>query len=329
MIIDVHNHAIPPSVIDLFRKESGYGVSFPDSLMRLSDGFQFPLNPSFYDGKAKLAELAAHELDGAVLSVAPPTFLYGIDAALGEELCETSNEGLAKFAEVAPERLRWIGHIPMQNPDAATAMLKRLKSQGAVGVEVGTHVNGVRLDDKAFEPFWAAAAADRLLVMLHPYNNAAYPGLADWYLQNAIGNPLETMIASCRLICAGILDRFPGAEILLVHGGGHLPYQLGRLRHAISVRPELKGVTPDPWTYAREMKFDTLTHDADALKYLVSRVGAGNVFVGTDLPFDMAPSKPMATLRAAVTPSEVETIAKTNPARLFALELVQPEATAH
>jgi aminocarboxymuconate-semialdehyde decarboxylase len=323
MIIDIHNHAIPPSVIELFKQKVEYGVSFPGSLMRLSDGFQFPLKPSFHDGKAKLAELAEHELDGAVLSVAPPTFLYDVNGALGEELCETSNEGLAKFTEVAPQRLRWMGHIPMQNPDAAVKMLKRLRSQGAVGVEVGTHINGTRLDDKVFEPFWAAAAAEQHLVMLHPYNNAAYPGLADWYLQNAIGNPLETMIAGCRLICAGILDRFPGVEILLVHGGGHLPYQLGRLRHAISVRPELKGVTPDPWADARKMKFDTLTHDAEALKYLASRVGVGNLFVGTDLPFDMAPTKPMEALRAVLTSADVEAIAKINPARFFARETVQ------
>jgi aminocarboxymuconate-semialdehyde decarboxylase len=321
MIIDVHNHAIPRSVLDLFKKRAGYGVSFPGPLMRLSDGFQFPLKPSFYDAKAKLAELSAHELDGAILSIAPPAFLYGVATDLGEELCNTTNEGLAKFIEEAPDRLRWMGHVPMQSPDLATAMVKRLKRQGAVGVEVGTHINGIRLDDEVFEPFWAAAATDKLLVMLHPCDNAPYPGLEDWYLQNAIGNPLETMIAGCRLICAGLPDRFPDAEILLVHGGGHLPYQLGRLRHAISVRPELKGVPPDPWAYASRMKFDTLTHDAAALTYLASRVGAGNLYIGTDLPFDMAPSAPMNTLRTALTPSEVRMIGEINPARLFASEV--------
>jgi aminocarboxymuconate-semialdehyde decarboxylase len=320
MIIDVHNHAIPRSVLDLFQRKAEYGVSFPGILMRLSDGFQFPLKPSFYDAKAKLAELSAHELDGAVLSIAPPAFLYSVATDLGEELCTATNEGLAKFTEQAPDQLRWMGHVPMQSPDLATATLKRLKRQGAVGVEVGTHINGVRLDDEVFEAFWAAAAADKLLVMIHPCDNAPYPGLEDWYLQNAIGNPLETMITGSRLICAGILDRFPGAEVLLVHGGGHLPYQLGRLRHAIAVRPELKGVTPDPWAQARKMKFDTLTHDAEALRYLVSRVGVENMFVGTDLPFDMAPSRPMAFLRSAMAPSDVDAVGRTNPARLFEME---------
>ena len=156
--------------------------------------------------------------------------------------------------------------------DVAVAMLRAAKAQGAVGVEVGTNINSDRLDAPMFEAFWAAAEELGLLVMLHPTNNAPYPGLGDWYLQNAVGNPLETMIAGCRLICSGLLDRFPSIQILLVHGGGHLPYQLGRLRHAISVRKELAGLAPDPWIYAKRMNFDSLTHDAQALRYLVDRI---------------------------------------------------------
>jgi hypothetical protein len=56
MKIDVHNHAIPPAVLDLFNRDHAYGVTFPTSLMRTPDGFQFPLVESFYDVKAKMAE---------------------------------------------------------------------------------------------------------------------------------------------------------------------------------------------------------------------------------------------------------------------------------
>jgi aminocarboxymuconate-semialdehyde decarboxylase len=319
MKIDIHNHIIPAAVLDLFHRDDAYGVTFPQSLMRTPDGFQFPLVESFYDSKAKMAELQEHDLDGAVLSIGPPAFLYGATSAKGQALCAAANEGLVKFAATAPGRFRWMAHAPLQEVDAAVATLRVAKSQGAVGVEVGTNINGLRLDEPLFEPFWAAAQEMGLLVMLHPINNAPYPGLADWYFQNVIGNPLETMIAGCRLICSGLLDRFPSIQILLVHGGGHLPYQLGRLRHAISVRKELAGVPPDPWVYAKRMKFDSLTHDAQALAYLVGRVGADNVFVGTDLPFDMASPKPTATLRAAVGEATAKQIAETNAAARFGL----------
>jgi aminocarboxymuconate-semialdehyde decarboxylase len=317
MKIDVYNHIIPPAVLDLLNHDSAYGVTFPTASMRMADGFQFPLVDSFYDTKAKIKELAAHDLDGAVLSIAPPPFLYSSSPAQGEALCAAANEGLAKFAQTVRDRFRWMAHVPLQHVDVAAAMLRAAKAQGAVGVEVGTNINGDRLDAPMFEAFWAAAQELGLLVMLHPTNNAPYPGLADWYLQNAVGNPLETMIAGCRLICSGLLDRFPSIQILLVHGGGHLPYQLGRLRHAISVRKELAGVTPDPWLYAKRMNFDSLTHDAQALRYLVDRIGAGNIFVGTDLPFDMASPSPIATLSAVVGETQTKLIAETNPAVRF------------
>jgi aminocarboxymuconate-semialdehyde decarboxylase len=317
MKIDVHNHIIPAAVLDLLTRDGEYGVTFSASSMRLDDGFQFPLVESFYDAKAKMAELAAHDLDGAVLSIAPPAFLYAATATKGEMLCVAANEGLAKFAESAPDRFRWMAHVPLQQIDRAVAMLRDVKAQGAAGVEVGTNINGQRLEEPMFESFWGATQELRLLVMIHPTNNAPYPGLSDWYLQNAVGNPLETMIAGCRLICSGLFDRLPSIQVLLVHGGGHLPYQLGRLRHAIAVRKELAGVTPDPWAYAKKMKFDSLTHDAEALGYLVARVGARNVFVGTDLPFDMAAPRPIATLEAAVGETEANQIAETNPSLEF------------
>ena len=171
--------------------------------------FSFHWWNSFYDTKAKLEELSAHDLDGAVLSIAPPTFLYSSSPTQGEALCAAANEGLAKFAQSVPERFRWMAHVPLQRVDVAVAMLRAAKAQGAVGVEVGTNINADRLDVPMFEAFWAAAQELELLVMLHPTNNAPYPGMADWYLQNAVGNPLETMIAGCRLICSGVLDRFP------------------------------------------------------------------------------------------------------------------------
>lgn len=46
------------------------------------------------------------------------------------------------------------------------------------------------LDHSDCEPLWATAAQLEPPVMLHPVYNAAHSGLADWYLQNAVGNAL-------------------------------------------------------------------------------------------------------------------------------------------
>ncbi|MDP9293674.1 MAG: hypothetical protein M3O90_04480, partial [Actinomycetota bacterium] len=65
----------------------------------------------------------------------------------------------------------------------------------------------------------------------------------------------------------------------------------------------------------------TLRHGAlaeDALRYLVAKVGAERLVMGTDLPFDMAPPEPVAELRAALDDEEaVAAIAERNPAALY------------
>ena len=186
-----------------------------------------------------------------------------------------------------------------------------------MGVEVGSSIAGRRLDEPDYRPFWSQAEDLGLPVMIHPAYNEEHAGLKPWYLQNVIGNMLETTIAIERLICAGVLDDHPGLRVILVHAGGYFPYQAGRLRHARTVRPELSSAPEDPWSYRGQVLADTISHDRDALSFLVAKMGAENVVMGTDLPFDMATPHPMAALTEAVDGQTARQVAEDNPARLF------------
>jgi len=153
--------------------------------------------------------------------------------------------------------------------------------------------------------------------MLHPAYLEPNRGLDSFYLQNVIGNQLETTIAIERLIASGLLSRHPRLKVVLVHAGGYFPFQAGRLRHATTVRPELESAPADPWSFRGQVVVDTITHDPDALTYLVSRMGAENVVMGTDLPFDMASPQPVRELEQAVDAGTARTIAEDNPTRLY------------
>ena len=78
------------------------------------------------------------------------------------------NRGLAEFCAEAPDRLRWLATVPMQDPERAAAVLEDSQAAGCVGVEIGTAVDGRRLDEWMFEPFWATAERLGLPVTLHP-----------------------------------------------------------------------------------------------------------------------------------------------------------------
>jgi aminocarboxymuconate-semialdehyde decarboxylase len=123
-----------------------------------------------------------------------------------------------------------------------------------------------------------------------------------------------------RLIFSGVLDRLSSLELVLLHGGGFLPYQIGRFDHGHRVRPEAKGCACAPSEYLSRFAFDTITHRPDALDYLIRTVGADHVVYGTDYPYDMA-GGPLAEQLGHVELSEADCshVAGGTAARIFGL----------
>ena len=156
-------------------------------------------------------------------------------------------------------------------------------------------------------------------ILIHPYDTAGYPMMKDYYLLNFLGNPTATTSAASRLIFSGLMRDLPNLRVILVHGGGFLPYQLGRLDHGARVRPEaenLKGVSPSE--FARKFYCDTITFNASALRFLVERMGPFQVVVGTDFPFDMADTDPVRSVKEAQLAPDVEAmVLGGNAQRLF------------
>jgi aminocarboxymuconate-semialdehyde decarboxylase len=315
---DVHNHAVPREAIELLRGADHYPIQVEGDFME-ADRVRAELTPVFVDPAAKLEQLAQVGLDAAVVSGSPALFAYEADAERGAALCRAVNAGLAELCSHEPSRLRWLAHVPLQAPDAAASLLGEAAAAGAVGAQIGTSVAGTPLADAGLDPLWTAAEEHDLTLMLHPAYNNPHPGLEGYHLQNAIGNQLETTIGAERLIVTGALDRHPRLRLLLVHAGGYMPWQAGRLRHAAAVRAELAGSPPDPSAYFDRIFVDTITHDAAALRFLVERMGAGNVAMGTDLPFDMATPEPVAALEEAVDAETARQVMEETARRVFGI----------
>jgi aminocarboxymuconate-semialdehyde decarboxylase len=326
--IDIHTHFIPPKVIDdarrghaldnikLEKRNNAEWVIHPQ-------GYQYPLVDEFWDVEAKLRNMDKIGLDVSILSLSPTFFLYWADAAQTVEFCQMANEAVARMVRQSGGRLHGMATVPLQDPEAATTELRRAVSQlGLRGVEIGTVMENVPLDDPRFEPFFAAADELGAPVVLHPYYVGPKSQLGDFYMTNLIGNPLETTIAAARLILSGSLDRHPGLKVFLVHAGGFLPYQIGRLDHGYNVRSETNArIKEPPSTYLNRFYFDTITHANVPLKFLIELVGKEHVVIGTDIPFDMADTGFTQRLSSANLDSEtVNAIQSQNVIRLFGLD---------
>jgi aminocarboxymuconate-semialdehyde decarboxylase len=177
----------------------------------------------------------------------------------------------------------------MQAPEKAAAELRRaMTSLGLRGAMIGSNVGGKNLDDPSFEPLWAAAAELDAFFMIHPGNVAGMDRLRSYYLNNLIGNPVDTTIAAACLIFGGVLERHPNFKPVMVHGGGFTPYQGGRWVHGWHVRPEPKvHLKHSPEKYLDRFRYDTICHSKPSLEFLIATAGADRVFLGSDYPYDM------------------------------------------
>ena len=324
-MIDLHNHVIPESIIAAMRADpERYGTRIEDDAGKrylVRGKLRLELLPEFSVADAKLESMDRKGIEIAALSPGPQVFFYNLKEDQGVEAARIVNDGVAAMVERNPARLRGMATLPMQQPDAAVAEMERVvREHGFKGVEIATVAPGGELSDAKYRPLLRRAQELGLTVFTHPNTIGAAGRLDCYYLTNLIGNPLETTIMVANLMFSGALDELPRLKLLLAHGGGFAPYQVGRFVHGHKVRPETRAHTASSAkALLRRFHFDTLTHDSQALRYLIDLVGAERIVVGTDAPFDMGDENPRATL-SALSPEEVMTL------RRNALRLLEEEA---
>ncbi len=328
LTVDVHTHFVPPEVLADARRGAGFDGLRTEphdgqEWLVHRQGFRYPVPPVYFDTEARLRAMDEQATSHAVLSIAPTLFMYWADASEAAGFCRAAHDALAAFAAGSGGRITGVAALPLQDPDAAAAELRRAVTRlGMRGAEIGPDAGGVPLDDPALRPVLAAAADLGVPLIVHPYYVGALPGLADFYLTNLIGNPLATTVCAARLILSGTLDELGGLRLVLMHGGGFLPYQIGRLDHGHRVRPESRGCALPPSRYLDRFWFDTVTHAPVPLRFLTDLAGSDRVLFGTDFPFDMAAGPVTEQLDGTgLDGQDIELIAGLTADRLFALGL--------
>jgi aminocarboxymuconate-semialdehyde decarboxylase len=190
--------------------------------------------------------------------------------------------------------------VPLQHPSRILECVDdAILGRGLAGIEISSFAGDVELSDPRLEPMWARVAELGAVVFLHPFGCSLDERLDRFYLANTVGQPVENAVALSHLIFAGVLDRHPTLKLVAAHGGGYLPTAIGRSDHAWRVRPEAHGCAHEPSSYLKRLWFDTVVHDAAALRRLVEVAGPGQVVLGSDYPFDMGLDDPVGTVRGA------------------------------
>jgi aminocarboxymuconate-semialdehyde decarboxylase len=228
---------------------------------------------------------------------------------------------LVSAHENYPQRLLGLAMIPAQAADEALLEIDRIRgAPGICGVYMGSFVRDMDLSDERLFPIYERLSELRLPIFLHPLKVIGMEDrLRPYFLYNLLGNPFDTATAAAHLIFSGVMDRFPGLEVVLPHAGGAFPYLAGRLHHGWSVRPECRHLENGPEAYLRRFHYDTISHSHSSLQFLIDSVGADRVMLGSDFCFDMGYDQPVEVVREhpGLNPADRASILGGNARRLL------------
>ena len=260
-------------------------------------------------------------IDVSIVSLTCPNVYWGGEA-VSSEAARESNASMAEAQRTYRDRIRWFASLPWEYPARAVDELARSFDEGAVGVMVIANIAGRSLTEPAFAPIWAEIDRRALPVLVHP---GEPPGsdlmdMGSYDLSWSVGFMFDTTLALARMIFDGFLDRYPTLKLIAAHGGGTLPYLVGRFEKGDEVElPERRRMTAKPTDYLRRIWYDCITYDPGALRYLVSVVGADRVLFGTDWPHQVHDVAGSLANTAALPPDQRDAIRGTNALRLFGL----------
>lgn len=280
MIIDSHAHVVMPPQSFRFMAELVGGRGNPSVPPKISD-----------EAVRKVAEelVAINDSVGTdVQFISPRPYLqmHSVKPARVTELwTRHCNDIVARVVGMFPDRFRGVAGLPQfmhESPSVrAVAELERcVNDLGFVGCLInpdpteGSELPPPGLGDPFWHPLYEAMTRLDVPGLIH---SAGSCSPRESYTLKFIN---EESIAVVSLLGSDTFDRFPDLKIVVAHGGGAIPYQMGRFR-SWSVRKG-QAVTFDE--QLKKLHFDTCNYSKEATELLLKVAGVKNVLFGTEKP---------------------------------------------
>ena len=228
------------------------------------------------------------------------------------------NNRIAEIVNSTPDRYVGLGGVPLQHTAMAVKELERCVNElGLSGVQISSTAGSRELGDRRVFPFWKRAEELGTLIYIHPagITDARYKKFDLW---NSMGQPLEEAMAMASLFYEGVLDQFPKLKICIAHGGGYLPFYTGRFDRNYRDKPHTGvNMSKSPSQYLRHFHYDSCVYNLDMLEFLVKKVGADRIMMGSDYP--VGESDPVGFVRRSrnISAADKEKIIWRNAARLL------------
>jgi len=306
----------------------GARFSDPKSFLALDDAHRGGSDPA-----ARLIDMDTEGIDQAVLFPSVGLYFWALDdPEAAVPIARAYNDWLASYCATDPTRLFGAAMIPVQDPLAAAAELRRARHElGFVAAFVRPNpCCGRSLSDRAYEPVWNAAEEIDMTIAVHEGSSVIVPTLGsdrpfNPLVLHAVSHTFEEMLACAQLIAFGVLERHPRLRVVFLESsGGWVPFWMERLDEQAEsfgeFCPELRMA---PSEYFARQCWISYEIDEHTLPALTPFIGEDRIVWGSDYPHhDATFPGAVETLRRTMAPLPHEIQAKilgANAAGLYGL----------
>ncbi|HTT00126.1 MAG TPA: amidohydrolase family protein [Streptosporangiaceae bacterium] len=289
MILDVHGHVSAPDGLYAYKANllshrgahGRGGVALSDDQLRAAVE-----QPSRAFGLSHLGHLDAAGIDVQLISPRPYTMMHSEEPAkLVQWFIEETNNVIHRVCGLYPERFRGMAGLaqsPSTGPAAWAGELRRCVGElGFVGALInpdpmegqGPPLPG--LGDRYWYPLYEAFCELDVPALVH--SAGCRPPARESYSLHFI---LEETIAVTSLLASDVHRDFPSLKLIISHGGGAVPYQVGRYLPAAARDP----AAGNYYDRLRTLWYDTCLYTRDAIELLIRTVGADRCLFGSEKP---------------------------------------------
>jgi len=285
MIIDIHAHFTAPAELFAYKSNllAGRGASVNKFKLK-DDKIIAALNEPVHGGTSHLQQLKEVGTDMQVISPRPYQLMHSEKPEkIVRAFTEACNNLTHRQTQLFPDKFVGMACLPQNlgvSPKNSIEELERcVKELGMVGCLLnpdpteGMGPEPPGLGDEYWYPLYEKLVELDIPAMVHAAGCRC--GRHDYTLNFII----EESIAIQNLMKSKVFKDFPTLKLIICHGGGAIPYQIGRFVAARSKR----GATPFVDSF-RKLHFDTALYTQDALEMLFRWASPDNCMFGTERP---------------------------------------------
>ena len=288
---DTHAHIAPLAFLQEVKRSAssfgveveetpaGHAITFP-GLPRLR-----PAGGGLCDTEDRAGWRESNGVDRQILAAWLDIQGYTLPKEIEATWVRLLNEHISQIGSDSGGRYVGLAAVPLRDGDLAAKELEyAVTTLGMAGTMLPSDPVDIDISDPSLEPLWAAAESLNVPVLLHGASHSKWANVGPPYLAFSLGRTLDTTILAAKLILGGLMDRHPDLKLMLCHGGGFLPYQIGRI-HQEYVRSTEKVVElrlEGPESYLPMLYYDTVTLNPRSLRLLLDLAGSEHVMLGSD-----------------------------------------------